>query len=165
MELSPKDLYAQMVPAPYDWMLRRLEAAEARLQHLLTLAPTIALAIALATAAIAGPGNVKANWLGGTALGILALAMLFGGYARSYGFVQLLNFSELKRSRIDRANPNKVKWNAIDRAGKALKANLDLVRRKARYADYMSGMLFAGASFGIAWAVSVIGGASPPCPS
>ena len=157
MEASTKDLYFNMVPESYEWALRRLDAVESRIQHLMTLAPAILLSIALPTAAIAGAGNVKLSLLAYLALIALGGVMITGIWARSRGGLRLLDQQSVDRDYLEETSLEDAKWNAIKLAGEDFDFNACFIQGKARYADIMGVLLLIGTALGVVWAASVIG--------
>ncbi len=155
-ERAIKDIFDTTVVQSYEWSLRRLEAVEARIQHILTLTPTVMLAIALPTLAIAQDDQVEMNAYAIAALVALAVVTILGLGARAIGALRFPNPSEFDEPDFQ-MSPEEFQRDALSWSGEHLKGNVCIIRRKSLAADGMSLLLAVGAVLGIVWAFTALG--------
>lgn len=154
--MTVQDAFDTTVVQSYDWSLRRLEAVESRIQHVLTLAPTLMLAIVLPTVSIAKQGQVEINGHAIAALVLIGLVFIVGITARSIGVHKLLDPSQFSDVHF-RKKREKFQRDAIRWAGEHLHENADTILWKTRAADLISVLLMVATALGVAWASTVLG--------
>ena len=155
---AAEDVFNWTVRLSYEGTLRRLEAAEARIRHLLTLAPAVLLAIALPTITISRVGpdstppplNVYAI-VAVALLGVMSLLGLTFGFRRGHRFP---NPAEASKDYMARAKA--VHEDAVAQAGKDFEDNCRTIEQKGRIADCMSILLFCATCLGIVWVTTVV---------
>lgn len=154
--MTVQDAFDTTVIQSYDWSLRRLEAVESRIQHVLTLAPTLMLAIVLPTVSIAKQGQVGINGHAIAALALIGLVLIVGIVARSVGGHKFLDPSQFDEVHFQKGREEFQK-DAIRWAGEHLQTNVDTIRWKSIAADFVSVLLVVATALGVAWASTVLG--------
>ena len=155
------DLAYEFVAPSYSWLLKRVGAAERRIETLLTLIAAVTLAIPMATMAMVESTNVSLfTW--GVIPGILALACVvvavsIGLIGRQAGAVTLVDPGFLYKLRLSESCWT-FRKNAIYDAGRHFAKNRELVSKKSSIANVMSALLIAEIIAGCLWSLSVITG-------
>lgn len=152
------DLAFELVPASYDWMLRRMDALERRIDSLLLFIATLTFAIPTVTIAISrtpeSPGFDIAslhNVFAGLALACFLGAIVVGLKGRGMGELKLIILSGLLAYQKDKTK-QEFQRGMINLAGEHLDKNRAFIARKALFADILS-VIFV-AEF-VLWAIWV----------
>ena len=145
--------YGLVLPS-YEWMLRRLEAAESRIHSLLMLAATVTLAIPIIVGALTEGKAMLNNWAFAVFAAFFVLAVV-GLVARSYGSFSLPNL----RARTGATSQScwEFKKDSLYHAASSLDRNTKRVRYKARAADGMSALLAIEVLCGAVWVAGALG--------
>ena len=141
--------YDLVLPS-YEWLLRRLESTEQRLQWLMTYLATLTVAVPIIARATADDLPHVNNWAF-AALACFALATVIGVAARWWGGPKFPNL----RARTQELHQDTWAYrkDALYHAADQLEENTKTVRYKAMAADVMSALLVSEAICGVMWIV------------
>ena len=145
---STEEAYG-FVAQSYDWMLRRFEAVNGRLQNTVSILVTLPLlAIPLIEAAV---DNVSfaSGWFVG-ALSVFFAAAVVGMGAMYWSGLTLMDPKTIHENYLD-LPPSDFKREMLRRAGKHFERNLFVVGRKADVALGLLAALVAGAALLVVW--------------
>ncbi len=151
--MGVKDVFDVVVDQSYQHALRRFEAAESRIQHLLTLAPTIVAAIAL-FARVVTEGPLEMDAVAFAAIGLVVAAVALGlGWLIVGSGLTFLDPANLENESYYGMGSEEFQRAIIHWSGKHLKQNRKVIWRKWLVANVMLTLLVASAIVGVAWAV------------
>ena len=154
--MAVKDVFDLTVTQSYLLAARRLEAIESRIQHIMTLAPAILLAVALPTVAIAsGDDALRLNWMAYGALSAMGGVTAIGMGVRFLWALHFLSPSGFKQEHLE-MDTEAFQANALGWAGKHMALNVKMLNKKSLMADVMSLLLAAEAALAAFWAASVL---------
>jgi hypothetical protein len=141
----------ETIKSSYEVMERRFEAANARIQNLLTWAIGLTSAIPIFAKAIIGDGEFNSLWLLPVLLAFSALVIV-GIIAYRTGGIKLIHPKNLFEEYIQYSELEYKKW-IVYWAGKHFDTNQEFINTKSRYIDIMTVLLGLEVAFLILWII------------
>ena len=143
----------------YGLMERRFEAANTRIQNLLTFAATLLLGIALPTISVAATRDVSVEltWLALVSIGLFSATFALGLVGRWRGKITLVDPGKYNEEWLTLA-PSWSWEHLLREAGEHFDNNERVIECKGKIADFMSAGVALAAVFGVAWAGAVFSG-------
>jgi hypothetical protein len=139
----------EFVKPSYDWLQKRLDAVNARIEFLLTFSSSVTIAAPIFVKALYADVNFWSSWFIAT-LCIFVVIALVGLIGRMSGGLKLVSPQKLYDQWLNWSEWE-FKKNAIYWAGKHFEYNASLVRRKANFAIGMSVLLVLEVVFIVTW--------------
>lgn len=144
----------------YEWMLRRLEAVEDRIQRLMVFATTLTAAVPLIVVGLRkeSDGNLLAGWAGVwiiLALITYAFFVIVSIVARQWGGVAFPNVGKLPKEWLNQPKGEFVHM-VIRTVGEHHSKNSQLVERKSLVADIAVGIFVVEGMWWGFWCYSVL---------
>ncbi len=161
MERTTIDIAHDYVLPSYDFMLRRFESVEDRINQFATLGTTVTLAVPIIISALNDDGSLFSGWL----FPILAMVsfIVFIGIlyrTRYYKGIQLPHPSNLTKARDEgaliRLRPNEFQLKMIQRAGRNFETTMSTINKKHALVNWAAVFLFVELVFWALWAWKVL---------
>lgn len=143
------ELAYEFVKPSYDWMLDRLEAANNKIQHLLTFSASITAVLPLVSKAIFSEISFNSGWFYSTIF-VFILLVITGIIAKRIGNITLVNIESLYEKYLHYSNWE-FKRNMLFWAVKHLNANKKNVNTKNLLLDIMTILLLCEIIFAVIW--------------
>ena len=158
MSETIKVLFEASVGQAYDIAARRFSAAEARMQHTLTLAPAILVAIVIATAALADGRPLDFNGFAIAAVVPLGLILLLWASVWLWpgGGLHMLNPAKFDDN-WKGLSPDDCRKHLMTFSGRHLAKNVRRIDLVSKVANAMALALVVSIAFGAMWTWSVLG--------
>lgn len=126
--------YGFVIPS-HEWVTKRLDAVDARLQSIQTFAGTVSFAAPVLATTVSGkPDYTSVPFI--TAMALFALIAILGTVIRAVGRVRTISPTLLYRDTLH-YSPWEFKKNLIHSAGENFDSNVQLVKRKSCAANAM----------------------------
>ena len=157
-EYPSLELAYQYVFYPYEWMLRRVEAVESRIQNFLVFAATFTVGVPIAVVGLNGDSVMLNVWW--SIIAILALAS-FGLVverslkSRQHGAIQFPNVGKLPEYWLT-TSQEEFRRMAIEESGKHHNNNSLLVEHKSDLADQAVVAFVVEAGLWSIWSIGIL---------
>ena len=143
--------YGLVLPS-YEWALQRLDAIDARLRHIATLAASITAAVPLAMAAIDGSVSLTPWFVVGAAIGVLT--MVLSTYAQTAGVLILLDPAKIRPHLT--MTPDEFRDYLLDYAGRHQATNGKVINARGYWAMGLSVLVALEVGLFTVWVVQTI---------
>ena len=143
--------YGLVLPS-YEWALQRLDAIDARLRHIATLAASITAAVPLAMAAIVESVSFTPWFVVGVAIGVVTLVL--STYAQTAGGLILLDPAKIRPKLT--MTPDEFRDYLLDHAGRHRATNGKVINARGHWAMGLSGLVAVEVGVLTVWVVQTI---------
>ena len=142
----------------YEWMLRRVEAVESRIQNFLIFAATVTAGVPIAVVSLNGDSAMLNVWwslIAGLAFILFGVVVGISLVARQHGAIHFPNVGNLSEY-WKTISQEKFRRMAIEESGRHHNENSDLVNKKSNLADHAVSVFGFEAIALAVWSIGIL---------